>query len=178
VDGARLANAAATLDESLRALTTDAGVDVVSFGGTKNGLVFGEAVVFCRSEPPDGFKFTRMQLGQLASKMRFISAQLVALLSDDLWLRSARHANTMARRLAAAVEPLNGVEVLYPVQANAVFARLAPNAIDHLLANSAAEHPFDVWDDATNVCRWMCSWDTEPEDVDAFATAVAAAMRC
>jgi threonine aldolase len=153
LDGARLANAAASLGEPLRSLTTDAGVDVVSFGGTKNGLVFGEAVVFCAPELAEEFAFTRKRLGQLASKMRFISAQLTALLEGDLWLENARHANEMAQRLASRLE----VEVAYPVEANAVFARV--------------DGPADyVWE--PGLCRFMCSWDTTPNDVDAFASHV------
>ncbi len=132
VDGARLANAAAALGTTLAELTTDAGADVVSFGGTKNGLLFGEAVVFCRPELAESFAFTRKQLGQLASKMRFVSAQFEALLTGDLWLRSARHANAMAARLAAAVDGIDGVEITHPVEANAVFARLDRPAIERL----------------------------------------------
>ncbi|HEY3922329.1 MAG TPA: beta-eliminating lyase-related protein [Gaiellaceae bacterium] len=155
VDGARLANAAAALGESLRTLTTDAGVDVVSFGGTKNGLAFGEAVVFCDGELAEGFAYTRKRLGQLASKQRFISAQLIALLEDDLWLENARHANEMAKRFGSRLE----VEVAHPVESNAVFAR-------------AGGPPAYVWDAGRGVCRFMCSWDTLPEDVDAFASQV------
>jgi threonine aldolase len=177
VDGARAANAAAALGEPLAALTTDAGVDVLSFGGTKNGLLFGEAVVFCNAELAERFAFTRKQLGQLASKMRFVSAQLTALLTEDLWLRNARHANRMAARLAEAVESLAGVQVVHPVQANAVFAQLGHGAIERLLASSSGTRPFHVWDESTGLCRWMCSWDTEPRDVDEFAAAVAAAVR-
>ena len=124
VDGARLANAAAALGVSLGELTAGAGVDVVSFGGTKNGLLFGEAVVFCDPELARDFLFTRKQLGQLPSKMRFVAAQFEALLSGDLWLRSATRANQMAARLAEAVGAIDGVEITYPVEANAVFARL------------------------------------------------------
>jgi threonine aldolase len=176
LDGARLANAAAALDLPLRALTTDVGVDAISFGATKNGVLFGDAVVFCRPELAEGFEFTRMQLGQLASKTRFLAAQLTALLSDGLWLRNALHANRMARRLADLVEPLDGVELVHPVEANAVFVRLERAAIDRLLSAWPAEQPFYVWDEATGVCRWMCSWDTEPGDVDAFGAAVASAI--
>jgi threonine aldolase len=176
IDGARLANAAASLGLPLRALTTDVGVDVVSFGATKNGLVFGEAVIFCRPELAEGFQFVRKQLGQLASKMRFASAQLSALLTDDLWLRNADHANRMAARLATAVEPLDGMELAHPVEANAVFARLERSAIDRLLSAWPSPHPFHVWDPEAGVCRWMCAWDTQPEDVDAFAEAVRAAV--
>ncbi len=176
VDGARLANAAAALDASLAELTTEAGVDVVSFGGTKNGLLFGDAVVFCNPELGESFAFTRKQLGQLASKMRFVSAQFEALLSGELWLESARHANSMAARLAAAVAKIDGIEVSHPVEANAVFACLPRPAIDHLLDSLPGEHPFYVWDAARDEVRWMCAWDTEEADVDAFAAAVAEAV--
>lgn len=176
VDGARLANAAAALDSTLIALSADAGVDVVSFGGTKNGLMLGDAVVFVAPGLGDRFAYTRKQLGQLASKMRFISAQFEALLSTDLWLRNASHANAMAARLADAVAAIDGVEVSHPVDANAVFARLDPQATDRLLAGLDGDHPFYVWDAATGEVRWMCSWDTEPEDVDAFAAAIAEAV--
>jgi threonine aldolase len=176
VDGARLANAAAALDASLAALTTNAGVDAVSFGGTKNGLAVGDAVVFCRPELAAVFSFTRKQMLQLASKMRFISVQFEALLGGDLWLQSARHANAMAVRLAEAAAAVDGVEIRHPVEANAVFARLPRAAIDRLLAELPGEHPFYVWDESADEVRWMCAWDTAPEDVDEFATAVAAAV--
>ena len=123
-----------------------------------------------------GFEFLRKQGMQLASKMRFISAQFEALLGGDLWLRSARHANEMAARLAAAVEPIEGVELVHPVEANGVFARLPRPAIDRLLAELLGEPPFYVWDEAADVVRWMCAWDTTPDDVDAFATAIAGAV--
>jgi threonine aldolase len=176
VDGSRLANAAASLDLPLRAISTDAGVDLVSFGGTKNGLLFGEAVVFLRPGLGEGFEFVRKQLGQLASKMRFLAAQFEVLLGTDLWLRSAVHANSMAVRLAEAVSAIDEVEVVHPVQANAVFARLDRDAIDRLLDVWDYEHPFYVWDEAENVVRWMCAWDTTAEDVDAFAGAVDEAL--
>jgi threonine aldolase len=172
VDGARLANAAASLDTPLSAFTTAAGVDLVSFGGTKNGLVFGDAVVFLRPELAEEFEFTRKQGMQLASKMRFVAAQFEALLEGDLWLESARNANAMAARLADAVGAIDGVEITHPVEANGVFARLPRAAIDRLLADLDGEHPFYIWDDASNEVRWMCSWDTTAGDVDAFATAV------
>jgi threonine aldolase len=172
VDGARLANAAASLDVGLAALTTEPGVDVVSFGGTKNGLLCGEAVVFLRPELAESFKFTRKQLGQLASKMRFVAAQFEALLEGDLWLRNAKHANAMAARLAAAVQDIEGVELTHPVDANGVFARLPASATDRLMAELPGDHPFYVWDAETGEVRWMCSWDTTPEDVDGFAAAL------
>ena len=176
LDGARLANAAAALDAPLRTLTTDAGVDVVSFGGTKNGMLLGEAVVFCRAELASGFEFTRKQLGQLASKMRFIAAQFEALLEGELWLENARHANAMARMLADAVAGLDRVQITHPVEANAVFARLPRDAIERLLGELAVEHPFYVWDEASGEARWMCSWDTSRDDIQAFAGSIARAV--
>jgi threonine aldolase len=172
VDGARLCNAAAALGVPLRALTTDAGVDALSFGGTKNGSMGAEAVVLLRDEAADGFRYRRKQAMQLASKMRYVSAQLEALLSGDLWQRSAAHANAMARRLADAVGQLPGLTVTQPVEANAVFAILPGAATERL----QREWPFYVWDDNTGEVRWMCSWDTAPEDVDAFAADVKAAL--
>jgi threonine aldolase len=176
VDGARLANAAASLDLSFGALTTEVGVDVVSLGGTKNGLMLGEAVVFCRPGLGEGFEFVRKQLGQLASKMRFLAVQFEALLADDLWLRCATHANSMAARLAEAVGRIDGVEIVHPVEANAVFARLERGATDRLLETWPYERPFHIWDEPAGVVRWMCAWDTTPEDVDAFAAALAEAV--
>ncbi len=173
VDGARLANAAAALDAPLRAFTTDAGVDAVSFGGTKNGMVSGDAVVLLAPELADGFAWIRKQSMQLASKGRFLAAQFVALLEGDLWLRSAAHANAMAARLAQAVAGLPGVRITQPTQANAVFAILEPA----VTARLQQRWPFYVWDDASGEVRWMCSWDTTPEEVDAFAAAVAEAVR-
>jgi threonine aldolase len=176
VDGARLANAAAALDTSLRAITTELDVDLVSFGGTKNGMLAGDAIVFPRADLAEGFEFVRKQGMQLASKMRFIAAQFEALLDGDLWLRSARQANAMAQRLAEAAEEIDGVDLVHPVDANALFARLPGAAIDRLLAGLPGRHPFYVWDEADDVVRWMCSWDTTEQDVDAFASAVAQAV--
>ena len=176
LDGARLANAAAALGASLADATTEAGVDALSFGGTKNGCLGAEAVVFPRGELAAGFEFVRKQGMQLASKMRFVAVQLEALLEDDLWLRSARQANGMAVRLAALAGDIEGVEVTHPVEANAVFASLARPAIDRLLAELPGEPPFYVWDEAADEVRWMCSWDTTPEDVDALAAAVSQAV--
>jgi threonine aldolase len=169
VDGARLSNAAAALGLPLRALTTDVGVDAVSFGGTKNGLLAGEAVVLLRRDAGPGFRFRRKQAMQLASKMRYPAAQLEALLSGALWLRLATHANAMAQRLAEAVADLPGVRLTQPVMANAVFAILAPQVTERL----RRDWPFHVWDEGTGEVRWMTAWDTTAEDVDAFAAAVA-----
>ena len=172
VDGARLSNAAAALGQTLRALTVDAGVDLLSFGGTKNGLLGADAVVLFEPAPADGFEYLRKQSMQLASKMRFLAAQFDALLSDELWLRCASHANAMAARLADAVRTVPGVTVTRPVQANAVFATLAPRVTRALQERFA----FYVWDERTSEVRWMCSWDTTEEDVEAFVAAVRAAV--
>jgi threonine aldolase len=176
VDGARLANAAVSLDAPLRAITAAAGVDVVSFGGTKNGLLIGEAVVFLRPELAESFLYTRKQLGQLASKMRFIAAQFDALLTDDLWRRNAANANAMARRLADAITAIDGVELAQRVEANGVFANLPAPAIDRLREALPAAHPFYVWDEEAGTVRLMCSWDTTQEDVDELAAALTAAL--
>jgi threonine aldolase len=172
VDGARLANAAAGLGLPLKALTTDAGVDIVSFGGTKNGIMVGEAVIVLVPGLADGFEYVRKQTLQLASKMRFIAAQFDALLEEDLWLDCATHANAMAKALAERVGEIGGVRITRPVESNAVFATLPRPAIESLLERFA----FYVWDESGDEVRWMCSWDTTMEDVDAFAAAVADAV--
>jgi len=172
VDGARVANAAATLGSSLRAITTDVGVDVLSFGGTKNGLIFGEAVVVLDPARSTGLRYLRKLNMQLASKMRFISAQLVALLEGDLWLRSAAHANAMAQRLRAGVSGLPGVTVTQPTEANGVFAILPEGVADKLRESYA----FYDWDPARREVRWMCAFDTTGDDVDGFVGALRALL--
>ena len=174
VDGARLANAAAALGLGLREFTTDVGVDAVSLGGTKNGLLFGEVAVFLGEEPRDEvIPFARKQAMQLASKMRFISAQFEALMGEgDLWLRSAAHANEMAARLGSGVEAMADAELVHPVEANGVFARLPRAVIVTLLEELPGEHPFYIWDEPGDIVRWMCSWDTTAEDVDTLLAAV------
>jgi threonine aldolase len=166
VDGARLSNAAAALGTGLREVA--AGADVVSFGGTKNGLLGAEAVVLLNPALAHDFLYVRKQSMQLASKMRFLAAQFDALISDDLWLRCARHANTMAARLADAVSDVPGLQITRPVQTNAVFAIL-PSAV---IISLQRDYPFYVWDQSAGEVRWMCSWDTTEEDVEGFATAV------
>lgn len=166
VDGARITNAAAALGVSFRELL--AGVDAVSFGGTKAGLVFGEAVVFLRPELAEGALFLRKQTLMLASKQRFVAAQFLALLEDERWRAAAGNANAMARRLADKVRDLPGVELTQEVQANGVFAILPPGAAERL----QEDWLFYTWDEARDEVRWMCSWDTTAEDVDAFAAAV------
>ncbi|NKX54850.1 threonine aldolase family protein [Arthrobacter mobilis] len=168
LDGARLSNAAAALGLPLRGFTRDAGVDVLSLGGTKNGLMFGEAVVVFDQQTAAQLTYLRKMNMQLASKMRFVSAQLVALYEGDLWLRSASHANAMAARLRAAVEGLDGLSITQATEANAVFAALPPGAADRL----REKFRFYDWDAAKGEVRWMCSFDTTEEDVDAFAEAI------
>ncbi|MER6049090.1 low specificity L-threonine aldolase [Streptomyces sp. NPDC020883] len=168
LDGSRIANAAATLDVPMRAFTNAVGVDILSYGGTKNGAVFGEAVVVLNPDAVRAMKHLRKLSMQLASKMRFVSVQLEALLAKDLWLRNARHANTMAQRLATGVREIPGVEILYPVQSNGVFARL-PHEVSERLQK---RFRFYFWDEAAGVVRWMCAFDTTEGDVDAFLSAV------
>ncbi len=167
VDGSRLANAAAALDVGLGELTAGVGADVVSFGGTKVGLLAAELVVVLDPSLPDALPYLRKQSMQLASKMRFVSAQLEVLLTDDLWRRAAGHANAMARRLADAVA--GHVTITQAVEANSVFAILPAEATAEL----QQEFPFYVWDEHTGEVRWMCAWDTAEADVDAFAAAIA-----
>ncbi|MET8950221.1 threonine aldolase family protein [Streptomyces sp. NPDC004393] len=168
LDGARLANAAATLGVSLAALTTEAGVDVLSLGGTKNGMLFGEAVVVLNPESVRGMAHIRKSSMQLISKMRFLSVQFEALYGGDLWLRSAAHANAMTQRLYTAVRDLPGLSIPRPVQANQIFAVL-PAAVTERLRK---RFRFYVWDEQVGEVRWMTSYDTTEEDVDAFAAAV------
>ncbi|MBB4916113.1 threonine aldolase family protein [Streptosporangium saharense] len=173
LDGARATNAAAALGVPLRAFTTDAGVDVLSFGGTKAGLMFGEAIVVLNPDAVRGLRYLRKNSMQLASKMRFVSVQFEALLAGDLWLRNARNANAMAARLAEAVRRIPGVEVPRAVQANAVFAILPAEVTQRL----QKRFRFYTWNEATGEVRWMTAFDTTEADVDAFAAAVAEEMR-
>ncbi|MCY7326426.1 MAG: low specificity L-threonine aldolase [Microbacteriaceae bacterium] len=168
MDGARLSNAAASLGVPFREFTTDAGVDILSFGGTKNGLLFGEAIVVLNPDVSQGLIYLRKMNMQLASKMRFVSAQLVALLEGDLWLRSASHANAMAQRLRTAVEGIDGVTLTQQTQANAVFAILPAGVADRLRESFR----FYDWNPATREVRWMCAFDTTEADIDAFAAAL------
>jgi threonine aldolase len=162
LDGARLANAAASLDCSLAELAACA--DVLSFGGTKNGAMGAEALIVTQSGRAEDVPYLRKQQTQLTSKMRFVAAQFGALLQDDLWRANAAHANAMARRLADGAAAVDGVEIVYPVQANAVFARLQARHIAALQENWF----FHVWDEKESVVRWMTAFDTTEADVDAF----------
>ena len=174
MDGARISNAAAALGMPLRQFTVDAGVDVLSFGGTKNGLLYGEAIVVLNPAAADGLVYLRKLNMQLTSKMRFVSAQLLALLEDDLYLRAAGHANSMAAKLRAALEAgiadgsITGLGFSQPTQANAVFAVLDNAAADRIRERVR----FYDWDRATGEVRWMTAFDTTDEDVDVFVSAI------
>jgi threonine aldolase len=168
MDGARLANAAAYLGCTLAELAEHA--DVLSFGGTKNGAMGVEAVIVMRSGDAANAPYLRKQHMQLSSKMRFLAAQFIALLDNDLWLQNARHANAMASRLAAGLADLRGVDVVYPVESDAVFARLARQHVAEL----QREWTFHVWDETTSVVRWMTGFDTQERDVDDFLASITA----
>jgi threonine aldolase len=169
MDGARIANAAASLGQTLRQATRDLGVDVLSFGGTKNGAMGAEAVVFFHPDLSQNFLYLRKQGMQLASKMRFISAQFDALLRGDLWRKSAQHANRMARLLEQQLRKIPQVRVVYKVEANGVFAKIPRRAIGKL----QKRYFFYVWNEQQSVVRWMCSFDTTEQDVKQFAEFVA-----
>ena len=166
MDGARISNAAVALKCGFYEMTGGAGVDVLSFGGTKNGMMYGEAIVFFNRTLCEDFKYRRKQGMQLASKMRYIAAQFSAFLEDDLWKDNAGHANRMAQKLYAAVRDIPGVEVTRRVESNAVFARIPSEIITKL----QDEFFFYVWDEDQSEVRWMCSFDTTEEDIDSFAS--------
>ena len=161
VDGARLANAVVSLKTTFKEMLTDAGVDVVSFGGTKNGLVFGEAVVFLNPTLAEGFQYLRKQSAQLPSKTRFVAAQFLTYLDNDLWRDIAEHALARARELREGLAGLRGVEITRPTESNAVFAKLPQPWIKPLRDH----YFFYVWDEKTFECRLMTSWDTSADDV-------------
>jgi threonine aldolase len=164
MDGARIANAAVSLGLNLRQATRDLGVDVLSFGGTKNGLMGADAVIFFDKKLSRDFLYLRKQGMQLASKMRFIAVQFDVLLSGELWLRSAQHANQMAQLLQRELRKIPQIKVLYPVEANGVFAQIPRAAI----AKLKKRYFFYVWDEKQSIVRWMCSFDTTEEDVRQF----------
>ncbi len=164
MDGSRIANAAVSLNKDFKSFTSDLGVDVLSFGGTKNGLMFGEAIVFFNIELARDFKFIRKQGMQLHSKMRFISAQFEALLSNGLWKKNASHANAMAKLLEKELTKIPGVQVTQAVDANGVFATMPPEVIPAL----QAEQFFYIWTEKISEVRLMCSFDTTEEDIRRF----------
>ena len=172
MDGARFANAVASLGCAPKELTWQAGVDALCFGGTKNGMAVGEAVVFFNREMAKEFDYRCKQAGQLSSKMRFLSASWVGMLQDGAWLRHASHANAMAARLESALVNLPGVTLLFPRQANGVFAEVPAHAIAALREKGWLFYTFI----GAGGCRFMCSWDTAPEDVDALAADLRAVL--
>ena len=173
MDGARIANAAVYLGQNLRQATRDMGVDVLTFGGTKNGIMGGEAVVFFNREPSADFLFLRKQGMQLASKMRFIAAQFEALLTNDLWRRGAEHSNRMARVLEAEIRKIPQVRVVWKVESNGVFVQIPEPAIERI----KAQYFFYPWIEEECIVRWMCSFDTTEEDIREFASFVAEVVK-
>lgn len=164
MDGSRICNAAVSLNKEFAAFTRDAGVDVLSFGGTKNGLMFGEAVILFNKELARNMKYIRKQGMQLHSKMRFIGAQFDALLTNELWKKPAQHANRMAKLLGEELQKISAVKITQSVDANGVFALIPPALIPEL----QKENFFYVWNDQTSEIRLMCSFDTTEEDVKNF----------
>lgn len=165
MDGARIANAAVSLGLDFKAFTKDAGVDILSFGGTKNGMMYGEAIIFLNKKLGEDFKYVRKQGMQLASKMRFISAQFERYLTDNLWLKNAEHANKMAQLLAKRLGEVPQIKITQKVEANGVFAVVPSREIIEELKK---EYFFYDWDESRNEVRWMCSFDTQEEDIINF----------
>ncbi|MBQ9587589.1 MAG: low specificity L-threonine aldolase [Bacteroidales bacterium] len=168
MDGARLANAAVALGCTMKAMTSDAGVDCLSFGGTKNGMLMGEAAVLLNPELDIDIKYRRKQMGQLCSKMRFMAAQFEAYLTSGVWKRNAAHSNHMAQLLYNELRNVDGIKIMYPVQVNSVFAQL-PRQVWQALQK---EYFFYDWDEEMDVVRWMCSFDTTEDDVHQFVAAL------
>jgi threonine aldolase len=168
MDGSRLFNAAASLKCSLADITSNAGVDILSLGGTKAGMMFGEAVVVFNKELSKHIAYKHKQIMQLASKTRFIAAQFEAMLQDELWRKTATHANKMAELLCKHLTKNRKVNITKPVQANAVFAEIPRHWYEPLQAH----YPFYVWKENTHEVRLMCAWDTTPEDIENFAAAI------
>ncbi|MEP6736249.1 MAG: low specificity L-threonine aldolase [Chryseolinea sp.] len=164
MDGSRISNAAVSLNEDFKSFTKDAGVDVLSFGGTKNGMMFGEAVVFLTPAISEDFKYIRKQGMQLHSKMRFIGAQFEALLSNDLWKKNAQHANRMAGKLEQEIRKYPKAVITHPVDANSLFVTF-PEAI---IPKLQEEHFFYVWNDKTMEVRLMCAFDTAEKEIENF----------
>lgn len=168
MDGARIANAAASLNCSLKEITVDVGIDVLSFGGTKNGLMFGEAVIFFNRELAQDYKYIRKQGMQLASKMRYIAVQFEALLTDNLWLRNAKQANAMAKLLASKIKDIHGIEITQPVESNGVFVSMPAELAEQLMQ----KYFFYPWNVDKGEYRWMTSFDMEEQDILDFVDAI------
>ena len=167
MDGARIANAAVSLDLPFKNFTKDAGVDVLSFGGTKNGMMFGEAVIFFNNDLAKNTKYFRKQSTQLYSKMRFIAAQFIAYFENDLWKTNATHSNKMASLLASKIEKL-GIKITQDVSANGIFAIVDDDVRDKL----QQDYFFYPWDELNHEVRWMTSFDTTPDDIENFHNAL------
>jgi threonine aldolase len=161
------------LGQTLRQSSRDLGVDVLSFGGTKNGILGGEAVVFFEPNLSRDFLYLRKQSMQLASKMRFVAAQFEALLSNDLWRRSAEHGNRMARVLEREIRGIPGVRIVWKVEANGVFVQIPRHSIEKIMK----QYFFYVWIEEESIVRWMCSFDTTEDDIRSFAEVVAEAVK-
>ncbi len=166
LDGARISNAVAALGVDIKSCTVDCGVDIMSFGGTKNGLLMGEAILIFNPALSVNAQFIRKQTTQLFSKMRFISAQFLALFEHDLWLTMARHANRMAQLLASEIKQLTFLDLTQPVEANALFVKLPAAIVAPLQKN----FPFYLWDEKNVEARWMCSYDTTEEEIHLFVS--------
>jgi threonine aldolase len=173
LDGSRLANACAYLDLSMKALSRDCGVDILSLGGTKNGMMMGEVILAFRPELSEYLKFYRKQSAQLYSKMRYHSAQFLAYLEDDLWLENARHSNRMAALLAEKIKNLPGVLLTQRVESNALFLCMPQRVIDRMRET----YFFYTWDESRHEVRLVCSWDTTEDDINAFVSLLASAIR-
>ena len=169
MDGARISNAVAALGVSMKEATVDCGVDIMSFGGTKNGIMIGEAVLIFNENLKENAAYFQKQTAQLFSKNRFIAAQFIALLSNNLWHEMATHSNQMAQLLAKEVDKIPGVKITRSVDANAVFAIIPPNSIEAL----RNKYRFYTWDEQTTELRWMCSFDTTEKEVLNFADTLA-----
>jgi len=164
MDGARISNAVAGLGCDIKEITRHPGIDVLSFGGTKNGMMYGEAIIIFNTRMAEDFKYRRKQAMQLASKMRFVSAQFIAFLDNDLWLKNADHANRMAQLLRRELENIPEVKITQKTEANGVFAIIPPEIIPDL----QKEFFFYVWDEAKSEVRWMTSYDTQEADIYLF----------
>jgi threonine aldolase len=173
MDGSRISNASVALNAEFKTFTKDAGVDVLSFGGTKNGMMFGEAVVLFNPRLSENFAFIRKQSMQLHSKMRFISAQFLCMLSNDLWKRNASHSNQMAKKLEAGLRQFKTIQITQSVDANGIFAIFPPEIIPSLQESGF----FYVWNEAISEVRLMCSWDTTENDVDQFLDKLSSQLR-
>ena len=172
IDGSRISNAAAALNLNIREFTSDLGVDVLSFGGTKNGMLIGEAVVFFKKELAENFLYLRKQAAQLFSKNRFIAAQFTEFLKDGLNIRLASHSNAMAKYMEAKLKDIPEVTISRPVETNGVFAIMDKKITEKLME----KHFFYVWDEETGEVRWMCSWNTKKDDIDKFITDLTALL--